>query len=145
MRRLRVGCGTAAALLAGCLLAGCVVYLDNPPKQTFRGRVLLKQTSIPVADAFVLAHSRRRYLVLPPVPLDTFNIVKSTKSDAGGKFEITAGVNFPVRLSAHRELLHYGFVQGDTDVDQATDELVIRVWPPGERPRTQPATLPWAR
>jgi len=75
MRTLKIHCGTVTAAIACCLLSGCAVYLDNPPKQTFRGQVLFKDTPIPVAESRVSVWSPRRYLVLPPLPVDGLAIV----------------------------------------------------------------------
>ena len=84
------------ALLSTFGLSSCVTYLDDPPVFTFNGTALKESTGKPVAGATVWVHSERRIFSL--LPVDTFGIVGSSETDSGGRFSVTAKVNWPVTI-----------------------------------------------
>jgi hypothetical protein len=82
-------------------LAGCVIYLDNPPERTISGQVVREDTGMPLADALILFRSGRKPFSL--LPVDTFGIDASTRTDKDGKFLVSAKLNGKVEVTVQSD------------------------------------------
>jgi len=120
----RIHCPTTLlAIVSLFLIPGCGFRI--PPKQTVRGRVLLKDTSIPVANF--------RVSICPP-----HRVAGSTRTDAEGRFEVRGRAFYPVFVIAQDDTQ-----SGHARLTEPTNEdVVIRVWPDEFPPKPVPATSP---
>ena len=112
-------------ILIICSLAGCVIHLDNPPLRFVSGRVVRADTGAPVAKASVSFHSGRK--VYSPLPVDTFGIDALTKTDAQGRFSVSAKLNADVQVIVQNDEFFQVFTLPPFPPSSRVENLVYRL------------------
>ena len=119
-------------------LAGCVIYLDDPPERKISGVVIRDDTGAPIANALVWLRSGRKPFSL--LPVDTFGIDASTRTDKEGRLSLTAKLNGKVEVIIQNEEFFQKF---DLPPFPESNRVEGAVWRLKEKkPNQSPQTTP---